>query len=60
MTMANPLDPALFRPDAVSRETRALNQAMVKILTGMPDWWVAGAAATRAARRRGDGRSLRR
>jgi acetyl esterase/lipase len=28
---------------------------MVKILTGTPDWWVAGAAATRAARRRGDG-----
>jgi acetyl esterase len=55
MTMAHSLDPALFHPDAVSRETRALNEAMVKILTGMPDWWVAGAAATRAARRRGDG-----
>jgi acetyl esterase len=53
--MANPFDPALFRPDAVSRETRALNEAMVKVLTGTPDWWVAGAAATRAARRRGDG-----
>ena len=53
--MANPFDPALFRPDAVSRETRALNEAMVKVMTGTPDWWVAGAAATRAARRRGDG-----
>ena len=53
--MANPLDPALFRPDAVARETRALNEAMVKVLTGTPDWWVAGAAAARAARRRGNG-----
>jgi acetyl esterase/lipase len=53
--MANLLDPALFRPDAVSRETRALNETLVKLLTGTPDWWVAGAAAARAARRRGDG-----
>jgi acetyl esterase len=52
---ANPLDPALFRPDAVSAETRALNEAMVKLLTGQPDWWVIGAEATRAARQRGDG-----
>ncbi|HVC61647.1 MAG TPA: alpha/beta hydrolase [Acetobacteraceae bacterium] len=53
--MANPLDSALFRPDAVARETRALNEAMVKVLTGLPDWWVVGAATARAARRRGDG-----
>jgi len=53
--MVSTLDPAWFRPDAVSRETRALNEAMIKVLTGTPDWWVAGAAATRAARRRGDG-----
>ncbi|HTW70389.1 MAG TPA: alpha/beta hydrolase fold domain-containing protein, partial [Acetobacteraceae bacterium] len=53
--MVSTLDPAWFRPDAVSRETRALNEAMIKILTGTPDWWVAGAAATRAARKRGDG-----
>jgi acetyl esterase len=53
--MTNMLDPAMFRPDAVSRETRALNETLVKVLTGMPDWWVVGAAAARAARRRGDG-----
>ena len=51
----NPLDPAQFRPDAVSADTRALNETMVKLLTGQPDWGVAGAGATRAARRRGDG-----
>ncbi len=51
----NPLDPALFHPDAVSADTTALNETMVKLLTPLPDWWVVGAAATRAARRRGDG-----
>ena len=51
----NPLDPALFRPDAVSAETRALNEAMVQLLGDQPNWWVVGAEATRAARRRGDG-----
>ena len=51
----NPLDPALFHPDAVSAETRQLNDTMVKLLTDQPNWWVVGAAATRAARRRGEG-----
>jgi acetyl esterase/lipase len=51
----NPLDPALFRPDAISAETHALNDAMVRLLSDQPNWWVVGAAATRAARRRGDG-----
>jgi acetyl esterase len=53
--MTDPLDPALFRPDAVTPETRALNQAMVQMLTPTTDWWVTGAEASRAARRRGDG-----
>jgi acetyl esterase len=51
----NPLDPALFHPAAVSAETNALNAAMVKLLSDQPNWWVVGAATTRAARRRGDG-----
>src|SRR5665213_2803324 len=51
----NPLDPALFDPDAVSAETRALNESMVQLLSDQPNWWVVGAATTRAARRRGDG-----
>src|SRR4029078_3151940 len=49
------LDPALFRADAATPETRALNQTMVRLLTPMSDWWVTGAEASRAARRRGDG-----
>ena len=51
----NPLDPALFHPDAVSAETSALNAAMVRLLSDQPNWWVVGAAATRAARKRGNG-----
>jgi acetyl esterase/lipase len=53
--MSNPLDPALFRPEAVAPETRALNESMVKLLTPLPNWWVLGAETSRAARRRGDG-----
>lgn len=53
--MTNPLDPALFRADAVTDDTRALNEMLTKLLTPMPDWWVVGAANARAARRRGDG-----
>ncbi len=53
--MNNPLDPVLFRPDAVAPETRALNQTMVQLLAPMSDWWVVGAENARAARRRGDG-----
>jgi acetyl esterase len=53
--MTNPLDPALFDPDTVTPETRSLNETMVQLLTPTSDWWVSGAEATRAARRRGDG-----
>ena len=53
--MTNPLDPALFRPDAVAPDTRALNETLVQLLAPMPDWWVVGAANARAARLRGDG-----
>jgi acetyl esterase len=52
---ASPLNVAQFHPDAVSADTRALNQAMIKLMTPLPDWWVIGAAAMRAARRRGEG-----
>lgn len=51
----NPLDRALFQPGAVPPDTKALNDAMVKLLTPLPEWWTVGAENTRAARRRGDG-----
>jgi acetyl esterase len=51
----DPLDPALFRAEAISEETRQFNEKLVKLLTPMPDWWVVGAQATRDARARGEG-----
>src|ERR1700689_1422693 len=50
----NPLDPAVFRAEAISDETRRFNEVIVKLFTPMPDWWVAGAQATRDARARGE------
>jgi acetyl esterase len=55
MTDTRPFDPALFSADAVAPETAKLNEQMIQLLTGLPDWWVTGPAASRAARRRGDG-----
>jgi len=53
--MTNPFDPAQFRPTAISAETAKLNEDLVGLLTGQPEWWVVGAEATRQARRRGEG-----
>ncbi len=53
--MTNPFDPALFQLGAISAETARLNQQLVDLLTGLPEWWVVGAEVTREARRRGDG-----
>ncbi|MGE0225174.1 MAG: alpha/beta hydrolase [Acetobacteraceae bacterium] len=52
---SHPFDPALFRPSAIAPETAKLNQTLVEMLTGLPEWWVVGAEATREARRRGEG-----
>jgi acetyl esterase len=53
--MGNPLDPALFRPEAISEETRLFNEEIIKRLTPTPNWWEVGAQATRDARARGEG-----
>src|SRR6266436_8270534 len=50
-----PFDPALFGEAAVDAETAALNAQLIELLTGQPEWWIVGAEATRAARRRGEG-----
>jgi acetyl esterase len=55
MTDTRPLDPALFSEDAIAPDTAKLNEQMVKLLTGQPEWWIIGADAFRAARRRGEG-----
>lgn len=49
------VDPALFRPEAISEETSRFNEQIIKLLTPMPNWWEVGAQATRDARARGEG-----
>ena len=48
-------DPTLFRPDAVDAETAKLNETMIDVMTGMPDWWVIGPTVAREGRRKGRG-----
>ena len=55
MTETRPFDPALFGDAAIDPDTAQLNAGMVQLLTGQPEWWIAGPAAFRAARRRGEG-----
>lgn len=51
----NPLRPALFRSDAVADDTAQFNEAVVRLMTGLPEWWNVGAEVTREARRQGRG-----
>jgi acetyl esterase len=51
----NPLRPSLFRSEAIAEDTAAFNDAVVSLMTGLPEWWNVGAEATRAARREGRG-----
>lgn len=55
MTDTRPFAPALFRDNAIDPETARLNAQMIELLEGQPEWWIIGAEATRAARRRGEG-----
>ncbi|HMF75862.1 MAG TPA: alpha/beta hydrolase fold domain-containing protein [Bryobacteraceae bacterium] len=48
-------DPALFRPEAVSEATRQHNERLIAQQSSLPNWWEAGAQATRAMRARGEG-----
>jgi acetyl esterase len=52
---SNPLDPALFRPEAIAPETLAANEAFRKATSGGPDWWDIGAPAFREIRAKGAG-----
>ncbi len=55
MTDHPAFDPALFDPSAVDADTAGLNEAMINLMTGLPEWWNIGAAATRQERREGRG-----
>jgi acetyl esterase len=50
-----PLSPALFRQDAIADDTVKVNDTLVDLMTGLPEWWNVGAEATREARRQGRG-----
>jgi acetyl esterase/lipase len=55
MTNTRPFDPALFADAAIDPDTAKLNAQIIDLLNGQPEWWIVGAAAMRAARRRGEG-----
>ena len=55
MTDTRPFDPALFAEAAIDAETAKLNAGMIQLLAGQPEWWITGAEAFRAMRRRGEG-----
>ena len=48
--------PAFFRPIAITEDTTKLTDALVNLMTGLPEWWNVGAEATREARPQGRGR----
>ena len=50
-----PLRPALFRKEAIAEDTAKLNDTLVQLMTGLPDWWNVGAETAREARRQGRG-----
>ena len=50
----DPFDPELFRPQAISEETRAFNHKLIDLMAGSPNWWNVGAQAFRDAQRRGE------
>jgi acetyl esterase len=52
-TMA--LDPWLFKPESISPETLAANEAFRQATSGARDWWDVGPAAVRAAAAGGQG-----
>ena len=55
MTDTSPFDPSLFSDAAIDPATAQLNAQMIELLAGEPEWWIIGAEAFRAARRRGEG-----
>ena len=48
-------DPELFKPEAISDETRAFNQGIIALFSQVSNWWEAGAQTVRDARARGEG-----
>jgi acetyl esterase/lipase len=49
------IDHALFRAEAISAETKGINDMIIQMVADAPDWWDIGAQVARDARARGDG-----
>ena len=54
----NPFDPELFKPAAVSAETRDFNARLAEAVANLPGWWEVGAPVARMAQRSGAARAI--
>lgn len=48
------IDPAVFRPEAISQETHQFNQKLMSVMKGAPLWYEVGASKYREMRARGE------
>lgn len=55
MSGSNPFDPKLFTEDAISAETKGINDLIINAMKELPEWWDIGVATFREQRARGEG-----
>ena len=55
MSASNPFDPKLFTAEAISAETKGINDFIVAAMKDMPEWWDIGDQTVRDQRARGEG-----
>jgi len=55
MSASNPFDPKLFAAEAISAETKGINDFIVAAMKDMPEWWDIGVQTVRDQRARGEG-----
>jgi acetyl esterase len=55
MSGSNPFDPKLFTADAISAETKGINDLIIGAMRDLPEWWDIGVGTFREQRARGEG-----
>jgi len=55
MSGSNPFDPKLFTADAISAETKGINDLIIGAMKDLPEWWDIGVQTFREQRARGEG-----
>ncbi|MDP1626505.1 alpha/beta hydrolase [Parvibaculum sp.] len=55
MSGSNPFDPKLFTAEAISPETKGINDFIVGAMKDLPEWWEIGVGTFREQRARGEG-----